>query len=133
WPSRVRSGSGQAGVWGRLAARIVRRPVAALTIGGIVFGALAGAVPAYKPAGFGGTLSAPGGTDSAAGQALLTKHFPASSANPTNLVYKLKQPVWDDPQVVTAGQKVITQSGQFTAITGPLDPVGGVSLTPAQV
>jgi RND superfamily putative drug exporter len=132
WPTRTRAGTGKVGVWGRLAARIVKRPAAALITGVVVFGALAVAVTAYNPAGFGGTLSAPGGTDSAAGQSLLTKHFPSSSANPTNLIYKLKQPVWDDPQVVTTGQKVITQSGQFTAITGPLDPVGGVTLTPAQ-
>jgi len=132
WPTRTRAGTGKVGVWGRLATRIVKRPAAALITGVVVFGALAVAVTAYNPAGFGGTLSAPGGTDSAAGQALLSKHFPSSSANPTNLIYKLKQPVWDDPQVVTTGQKVITQSGQFTAITGPLDPVGGVTLTPAQ-
>ncbi|HEY2277179.1 MAG TPA: MMPL family transporter [Streptosporangiaceae bacterium] len=132
WPTRTRAGTGKVGVWGRLATRIVKRPAAALITGVVVFGALAVAVTAYNPAGFGGTLSAPSGTDSAAGQALLTKHFPASSANPTNLIYKLKQPVWDDPQVVTTGQKVITQSGQFTTITGPLDPVGGVTLTPAQ-
>jgi RND superfamily putative drug exporter len=132
WPTRTRAGTGKIGVWGRLAARIVKRPAAALITGVVVFGALAVAVTAYQPAGFGGTLNAPSGTDSAAGQALLAKHFPSSSANPTNLVYKLKQPVWDDPQTVTTGQKVITQSGQFTSITGPLDPVGGVTLTPAQ-
>jgi putative drug exporter of the RND superfamily len=132
WPTRTRAGTGRIGVWGRLAARIVKRPAAALITGVVVFGALAVAVTAYNPAGFGGTLSAPSGTDSAAGQTLLTRHFPASSANPTNLIYKLKQPVWNDPQVVTTGQKVITQSGQFTAITGPLDPVGGVTLTQAQ-
>ena len=132
WPSRIRSGTGKAGVWGRLAARIVRRPVAALTIGVVVFGALAVAVTAYKPAGFGGTLNAPGGTDSAAGQALLAKHFPSSSANPTNLVYKLRQPVWDDPQAVVKGQQVITGSGQYTGVTGPLNPIGAVNLTPAQ-
>jgi RND superfamily putative drug exporter len=132
WPTRTREGTGKVGVWGRLATRIVNRPAAALITGVVVFGALAVAVTAYNPAGFGGTLSAPSGTDSAAGQALLTKHFPSSSANPTNLIYKLKQPVWADPQVVTTGQKVITQSGQFTAITGPLDPVGGVTLTPAE-
>jgi putative drug exporter of the RND superfamily len=132
WPTRTRSGTGKIGVWGRLATRIVRRPAAALTIGVVVFGALAVAVTAYQPAGFGGTLSAPGGTDSAAGQALLTKHFPSSSANPTNLVYRLKQPVWDDPQAVTAGQQVITSSGDYTGVTGPLNPVGAVTLTPAQ-
>jgi putative drug exporter of the RND superfamily len=132
WPSRTRSGAGKTGVWGRLATRIVKRPAAALITGVVVFGALAVAVTAYKPAGFGGTLSAPGGTDSAAGQTLLAKHFPSSSANPTNLIYRLRQPAWDDPQTVAAGESVIRRSGQFTGITGPLDPVGGVNLTPAQ-
>ena len=132
WPSRTRSGAGKTGVWGRLAARIVKRPAAALITGVVVFGALAVAVTAYKPAGFGGTLSAPGGTDSAAGQTLLARHFPSSSANPTNLIYLLRQPAWDNPQTVAAGESVIKQSGQFTGITGPLDPVGGVNLTPAQ-
>jgi RND superfamily putative drug exporter len=132
WPTRVRGGGRRIGLWGRLAARIVKRPAAALITGVLVFGALAVAVTAYKPAGFGGTLTAPGGTDSAAGQALLSKHFPASNANPTNLIYKLKQPIWNDPQVAVTGQRVIAQSGQFTGITGPLDPIGGVSLTPAE-
>jgi RND superfamily putative drug exporter len=132
WPTKVRGGARRIGLWGRLAARIVKRPAAALITGVLVFGALAVAVTAYKPAGFGGTLSAPAGTDSASGQALLSKHFPASNANPTNLIYKLKQPIWNDPQVAVTGQRAISQSGQFTGITGPLDPVGGVSLTPAE-
>ena len=48
----------------------------------IGLGALAIAVPSYKPGGFGGTINAPAGSDSAAGQALLAQHFPQSSANP---------------------------------------------------
>jgi len=132
WPSRTRAGTPATGIWGRLATRIVRRPAAALITGVIVFGALAVAVTGYKPAGFGGTLNAPGGTDSAAGQALLAKHFPESSANPTNLIYKLSQPAWDDPQAMAAGQQTISQSGLFTGVTGPLNPVGAITLTPAQ-
>jgi putative drug exporter of the RND superfamily len=131
WPSKTRAGSGKTGLWGRIAARIVRRPAVALTTGVIIFGGLAIAVTAYQPGGFGGTISAPAGTDSAAGQALLTRHFPASSANPTNLVYKLRQPAWDDAQALTAAQRQLAASGLFTGITGPLSPVG-VTLTPAQ-
>jgi RND superfamily putative drug exporter len=132
WPSRTGAGAGKVGIWGRLAARVVRRPAAALVTGVLVFGALALAVTAYKPAGFGGTLNAPSGTDSAAGQSLLATHFPASSANPTNLIYKLKQPAWDDAQSIAAGEQKLLQSGLFTAVTGPLNPVGAVNLTPAQ-
>ena len=103
-----------------------------LITGVVVFGALASAVTLYKPAGFGGTLSAPAGTDSAAGQDLLAKHFPASRANPTNLIYKLRVPAWDDAQAIAAGEKALVQSGLFTGVTGPLNPVGAVTLTPAQ-
>jgi RND superfamily putative drug exporter len=131
WPSKTRTGTGKAGAWGRIAARVVRRPSLALTIGVVAMGALAIAVPSYKPGGFGGTISAPAGSDSAAGQALLAKHFPQSSANPTNLVYKLTQPVWDNPQPVLAAERQLAASGLFTGITGPLNPVG-ITLTPAQ-
>ncbi len=132
WPSKTLSGTGKVGVWGQIATRIVRHPAPALLTGVIVLGALALAVTGYKPAGFGGTLNAPSGTDSAAGQALLAKHFPASSANPTNLIYKLKEPAWDEPQAIAAGEQKIVSSGLFTGVTGPLNPVGAVNLTPAQ-
>ncbi|HEX8006838.1 MAG TPA: MMPL family transporter, partial [Trebonia sp.] len=89
------------------------------------------AVTAYKSAGFGGTISAPAGTDSAAGTNLLAKYFPASSANPTNLVYKLPVPVWQDPQAVQAATSQLAASGLFTGVTGPLNPVGGTGFTPA--
>jgi len=131
WPSKVRVGTGKAGWWGRTAARAVARPALPLVIGIIGFGLLAIAVPSYKPAGFGGTINAPAGSDSAAGQALLSKHFPQSSANPTNLVYKLPQPVWKSPGSLTTARDELLSSGQFTAVTGPLNP-SGTSLTPQQ-
>jgi putative drug exporter of the RND superfamily len=131
WPSKTRAGTGKVGLWGRVATRIVRRPAVPLTIGIIVFGALASAVTAYQPGGFGGSISAPAGTDSAAGTALLTKHFPTSAANPTNLVYKLPQPVWNNPAPVAVATGQLKASGLFTGVTGPLNPAG-VPLTPAE-
>ena len=132
WPTRTQTGTGKVGVWGRVATRVVRRPAVALVTGVVIFGALATAVFAYKPGGFGGTISAPAGTDSAAGQALLSEHFPQSNANPTNLIYKLRQPAWDDAPALATAQHQIVASGLFTGVTGPLDPVGAVTLTPAQ-
>jgi putative drug exporter of the RND superfamily len=131
WPSKTRAGTGKAGLWGRVATRIVRRPAIPLTIGVVVFGALAVAVTAYQPGGFGGTINAPAGTDSAAGTALLSKHFPISSANPTNLVYKLSQPVWNDTGPVATATSQLSASGLFTGVTGPLNPAG-VTLTGTQ-
>ena len=131
WPSKTRAGTGKAGLWGRIAARVVRRPAIPLTIGIVVFGALAIGVASYQPGGFGGSISAPAGTDSAAGTALLNKHFPVSAANPTNLVYKLSQPVWADSAPVVAATSQLKASGLFTGVTGPLNPAG-VTLTPTQ-
>jgi putative drug exporter of the RND superfamily len=131
WPSKTKAGTGKAGLWGRVATRIVRRPAIPLVVGVVVFGALAIGVGSYQAGGFGGSINAPAGTDSAAGTALLAKHFPSSSANPTNLVYKLSQPVWDDPAPVAAATSQLKASSLFTGVTGPLNPAG-VTLTGAQ-
>src|SRR6202020_176818 len=66
WPSKPKPGTSSAGLWGHVATRVGNRPAGALLIGVICFGALSVAVTAYKSAGFGGTISAPAGTDSAA-------------------------------------------------------------------
>ena len=132
WPTKNRAGAATTGVWGKIASRVVKRPAVALLIGVIVFGALSFAVTAYKSAGFGGTISAPAGTDSAKGTDLLAKYFPASSANPTNLVYKLSEPVWQDPAAIQAATQQLTASGLFTGVLGPLNPVGGAGFTPAE-
>jgi uncharacterized membrane protein YdfJ with MMPL/SSD domain len=89
----------------------VHRPAVPLTIGVLVFGALAAAVTAYEPGGFGGSITAPAGTDSDAGTKLLNKHFPSSAANPTNLIYKLSQPVWNNPDPINAAASQLTASG----------------------
>jgi len=132
WPTKNRAGATTTGVWGKIATRVLKRPAVALLIGVLAFGALSFAVTAYKSAGFGGTISAPAGTDSAAGQSLLGKYFPASSANPTNLVYKLAQPAWENPQAIAAATKQLEASPLFTGVTGPLNPAGGTGFTPAQ-
>jgi putative drug exporter of the RND superfamily len=132
WPSKQRAGAETTGVWGRFAARIVKRPGVALAIGVVVFGALSAAVTGYESAGFGGTISAPSGTDSAAGTNLLNKYFPATSANPTNLVYKLSAPAWDNAPAIAAATAQLQKSPEFTAVTGPLNPVGATGFTPSQ-
>jgi putative drug exporter of the RND superfamily len=129
WSER-RVRASKSGLWGRVAGRIVRRPAIPLAIGVIAFGVLAIFVSSYKPGGFGGTITAPAGTDSAAGTALLNQHFPQSSANPTNLIYKLRTPVWDNPQPIVAASAQLAASGVFTGVTGPLNPVG-VAMPPA--
>src|SRR5260370_9611533 len=90
-------GSGKAGIWGRVAGRIVQHPIPTLLVGVIFFGALAFGVLGYSSGGFGGNTSPPAGSDSAAGSALLVKHFPQSSANPTSLLFKLGTPMCSSP------------------------------------
>jgi RND superfamily putative drug exporter len=132
WPSKTQSGAGKAGVWGRVAVRIIRHPVPTLVSGLVVFGGLAIAASANTASGFGGQTSAPSGSDSAAGAAILSAHFPNTSANPTNIIYTLKQPVWDDLQVVQTARGQLEASGLFTSVAGPLNP-NGATLTPAQL
>jgi RND superfamily putative drug exporter len=124
-------GRGRAGVWGQVAGRIVRHPAPTLVAGIVVFGALSLAVFGYKAAGFGGNTAPPSGSDSAAGQAQLTKYFPQSSANPTTLIFRFNTPVWQNPAPLVAAAGKLQSSGLFTQVAGPLNP-GGAVLTPAQ-
>ena len=131
WPSPVRPGTGRAGWWGPACARIVRRPVATLVAGLIVFGALAVAGASYVAAGFGGAATAPADSDSALGNALLTAHFPQTAANPTVIVLRLRQPAWTDPGPVAAAGRQLAAGPEFTGVSGPLD-ANGTALSPAQ-
>jgi RND superfamily putative drug exporter len=137
WPSSVRPGAdplgslGRAGWWGPACARIVRRPRATLVTGLLVFCALAVASAGYLAAGFGGPVTAPAGSDSARGDALLTEHFPQTAANPTVIVLRLQQPAWATAGQVAAAERQLAADPQFTAVSGPLD-ANGTALTPAQ-
>jgi RND superfamily putative drug exporter len=132
WPTKTRAGTSSTGAWGGIAARIVKRPAVALVTGIVIFGALATFVTGYVGGGFGGSTTAPVGTDSAAGTALLVKYFPATASNPTELVYKLPAPVWDDPALLVTAEQKIKASGEFTTVAGPLNPGGTGNISPAE-
>jgi len=131
WPSSVRPGAGRPGWWGPACARIVRRPVATLAAGLVLFGALAVASAGYLAAGFGGPATSPAGSDSALGNAELTRHFPQTAANPTLIVLRLPAPVWAAPAPAAAAERQLAAERLFTAVSGPFDPNGTV-LTAAQ-
>ncbi|MHB8452901.1 MAG: MMPL family transporter, partial [Mycobacteriales bacterium] len=124
WPTRVRPGTPATGWWGRVSARVVRTPVVTLVIGLVLFGALAVISTANRPAGFGTALTAPAGSDSAAGNAAQAAHFPQLAANPTNLVFRVSQPVWGEPQGLAAVTTILAGSPLFTTVSGPIDPNG---------
>jgi RND superfamily putative drug exporter len=125
-------GSGKPGVWGRIAGRIVQHPVPTLMAGIVFFGALSFGVLGYTAAGFGGNTSPPAGSDSAAGTTLLARHFPQSSANPTTIIFKFPRPVWDNAAPLAKATSELRASKDFTQVAGALNPVGGITLTPAQ-
>jgi RND superfamily putative drug exporter len=132
WPFKLDRQQLHGGLWGRTAARLVRRPALSLMIGVLVFGALAVAVIGYKPGGFGGNLTAPAGSSAAIGNAAFVKHFPEASQNPTNLIMDLPQPAWSDPGRLAKATRLLRATGEFTKLVGPLDP-NGTAITPSQL
>ncbi|MGH3196483.1 MAG: MMPL family transporter [Streptosporangiaceae bacterium] len=131
WPSSVKPGAGRTGWWGPACARIVRRPLATLAVGLVVFCALAVASAGYLAAGFGGAVTGPAASDSAAGDALLTRHFPQTAANPTVIVLRLRQPAWAVVASVAAAGRQLAADPLFTQVSGPLN-ANGTTLTAAQ-
>ncbi|MBO0683795.1 MAG: MMPL family transporter, partial [Candidatus Dormibacteraeota bacterium] len=132
WPSSVAPGPRPVGLWGRVSTRIVRSPVPTLITGLVFFGGLAIAAPGYQASGIlGGAASAPNGSDSAAGNALQSQHFPQAASNPTGLVFKLPRPAWEEPGALQVAQAQLAADPQFTKVAGPLNPTGR-TLTPAQ-
>ncbi len=133
WPSRIGPATAERdGLWGRAAVRLVRRPGATLSVGILVFVGLAAFALSYHSGGFGGALNAPAGSDAAAGNAEQARYFPQSSSNPANLVFTYDRSLWQDPQAIATAERVLTSSGEFTRLVGPLDPAG-TTLSPSQL
>jgi RND superfamily putative drug exporter len=127
WPSRTARGTGRVGWWGRTSARVVAHPVATLAFGLIAFCALATAVLGYRPADYPNAPVA-SSSDSAAGNALITAHFPATISDPTTVLLRFREPAWDEPAPVAEAQRRLATLPQFSDLAGPF----GV-LTPGQL
>jgi RND superfamily putative drug exporter len=130
WPARPKPGAQRAMLWGRVAERVVRRPVAMLVVGLVLLGALAAGLTGYRTGGL--TSNPPASSDSAAGAAVLAAHFPKTTAGSDQLLLRYSSPVWDDPVVLTQAQTQLAGASVFQSITGPLGPGPG-SLTAAQL
>jgi putative drug exporter of the RND superfamily len=128
WPSRPRAGGLRPGRWGTIATRVCARPVVAVVTGTMVFGGLAAGLIGYSPSGFN-----PGGaipqSDSAQGLAALEQHFGEAALGVTDVVFRLRQPVWDHPYLLVLGRQELAASGQFSSIESALD-ASGVALPP---
>ncbi len=132
WPTKTLPRDSADGTWGRVAARLVRRPVRTLTVGVLALGALSLFALGFKPTGFGGDVSAPAGSSAAKGNAALTAFFPQSSANPTNVVMYFPTSVWEDPGQLRTADDGLRAGPYFSTVTGPLDPNGN-PLTPDEL
>jgi len=131
WPRVPRPGRPRQGFWGRVAGRVVGHPVLTLVLGVGFFVGLSLSLLAYSPTGF-GSQSLPSASDSARGQALLTAHYPGAESDPTNVLYRLPTSIWEEPTVLGTADQGLRTSGQFSSVTGALDPNGTV-VTPAEL
>jgi len=123
WPSKTTKRELKIGLWGRLADRVIKRPVLMIVIGLVIFGTLSLGVLGYKAGGF-GNQSAPSGSDSDTGQKVLQRHFPASGSGPQLLIFQFKDSVWNNLGTIQEVQDELTQSGKFKEINGPFDANG---------
>ncbi len=132
WPTGARPGPLKLGVWGRISTVVLRRPGRTLTVGLVVFGALALCVVKYSPAGFGDNGTTSTTSQSAQGTAILSAHFPAAQANPTNILFTYPTSVWQQPAVLAQANAALLSQHVFKSISGPLDP-NGSPLSSAQL
>ena len=137
WPSNLKVREGpQVGFWGGVAGRFVHRPMLTVMAGIAIFVALAMGSLGTTTAGFGDEVSGPAGSDSAVGQAVLTRHFPsAGTLTSTEVVMRFPGSVFADPTQLARAQTDLQTSPGFRSVIGPLDPNGptGLTLTAAQI
>ena len=122
WPSSPAAGQDTMGMWGRVATRVVRRPLVVLLGGVVVFGMLTAGLAGFTAGGF--TSSAPTGSDSAAGTAAIAAHFPAASSNPETLLMRFAKPVWEHPETLSVAQDHLRSAPDLRAVSGPLNSNG---------
>jgi putative drug exporter of the RND superfamily len=123
WPRLPTPGPVKRGAWGRVAGRVVGRPVLTLVVGLVILVGLALSLLAYSPTGF-GSQTLPSASDSARGQALLVAHYPEAESDPTNILFRLPTSVWDEPTVLATAASGLIDSIQFSSVIGALDPNG---------
>ncbi|HEX6506423.1 MAG TPA: MMPL family transporter, partial [Chloroflexota bacterium] len=131
WPMPVHPGVYRPSIWARIAERIVNRPLQVSLAGVLLFGSLATyGLLTYAPAGFGGSTTVTT-SQSAQGTNVISAHFPAAQANPTNLLLRYQSSVWQHPSLLAQATQSLSNP-VFTSINGPLN-ANGTRLSPAQL
>ncbi len=123
WPAHPRPGQLRPGRWGAIAARVCERPVVAVLSGTFLFGALACGLAGYAPSGFNPGAAIPG-SDSAQGLVALQRHFGQSALGVTDVVFRLRKSIWEEPAMLSVGQEALESTGQFSSVDDALDASG---------
>jgi putative drug exporter of the RND superfamily len=122
WPSEPRAGEQTTRLWGRLAERVVARPVAMIITGVVIFGGLTAGIIGYQTGGF--TNAATAGSDSAAGAAVLEAHFAKASAGADNVLLRFPDSTWDNLNAIGETEQRLAADPVFKEVSGPLSPHG---------
>jgi RND superfamily putative drug exporter len=125
-------GGERAGLWGRVSAVAVQRPLITLLGGVALLGALALGLVGVGTTGFGDVTGGPAGSDSAAGQAALNAHFPGSSVNQSLILFRIDQPIWSHLGTLDKTQQALATDSYLASAVGPLNP-NGITLTSARI
>jgi len=130
WPTKT-DHKVKIGLWGRVADRVIESPKKMLVLGTLLLVILSLGALGYKTGGF-TSVEAPAGSDSAAGNALVAKHFPAANQNPQLVILRYDTPVWNNLYKVYAAQQNLASASIFKAVSGPFN-LNGQKLTAAQL
>jgi RND superfamily putative drug exporter len=132
WPSRARLVENRrTTLYGRIAGVVSRHPLSVAIIGVVAFGAIAFGQLGTSTAGF-ADQSAPSGTDSAAGEAVISQHYGSSILHATEFLFRFSTSVWTHPADLQAIEDSLQRGGLFASVTGPLN-FTGQTLSPAQL
>ncbi len=133
WPTSTKPGNIKIELWGRIAARVVNKPVVTLLVGLVIFGSLAIASLGNSPSGFASASTAPKGSDSYYGTQILNNEFPSSSFNPTEIIFKFPSSVWSNLPEMRSLQTSLAKESSFKAVYGPFNtlstPISATELT----
>jgi len=122
WPSHPSSGQQTTGLWGRVATRVVRRPLLVLLAAVILVGTLSAGLLGFTTGGL--ITSAPSGSDSAAGTNQLAAHFPVANGNPETLLLRFTTPIWQHPENLADAETRLAAASDLRSVSGPLNPNG---------
>ena len=123
WPSKTIKTPLKIGLWGRVADKVIKRPLVMLAAGVVVFASLSLGIIGYKTAGF-TSSAAPASSDSAIGQAVLDKHFPGASNNPQEYLLVFNKPVWQNLAAVAKAGQLLKDSGEYSAVSSMFNANG---------